>query len=158
MFRKLAQEAADGNDENEDIAKGLARVFAEVGEAYVDLISAGKAPTRMKLPVSTTQEQYASFAAGLLRHWHALACIADGGWASGQASISRDHTFSGRAKSNPSNTEVSVIPASMQPRVSTPDELPIVSAASAGAICKPFKGCPDRGVRLLCAQGLLQHS
>lgn len=42
VFRKLVQEAADGNEENEDIAKGLARVFAEVGEAYVSLISAGK--------------------------------------------------------------------------------------------------------------------
>ena len=42
VFKKLVQEAAGGNDENEDIAKGLARVFAEVAEAYVSLISAGK--------------------------------------------------------------------------------------------------------------------
>ena len=44
VFRKLVQEAAEGNDESEDIAKGLARVFAEVGEAYVSLISAGRHP------------------------------------------------------------------------------------------------------------------
>ena len=50
VFRKLVQEAADGNDENEDIAKGLARVFAEVAEAYVSLISAGKRPPTPKLP------------------------------------------------------------------------------------------------------------
>lgn len=42
VFKKLLQEAVDGNDESEDIAKGLARVFAEVGEAYVSLIAAGK--------------------------------------------------------------------------------------------------------------------
>ena len=41
LFKRLQQEAASGNDENEDIAKGLARVFAEVGEAYVSLIAAG---------------------------------------------------------------------------------------------------------------------
>ena len=41
-FNKLIQEAIDDNDESEDIAKGLARVFAEVGEAYVGLIAAGK--------------------------------------------------------------------------------------------------------------------
>ena len=40
-FNKLIQEAIDDNDESEDIAKGLARVFAEVGEAYVGLIAAG---------------------------------------------------------------------------------------------------------------------
>ena len=41
LFKRLLQEAASGNDESEDIAKGLARVFAEVGEAYVSLIAAG---------------------------------------------------------------------------------------------------------------------
>ena len=41
LFKRLQQEAASGSDENEDIAKGLARVFAEVGEAYVTLIAAG---------------------------------------------------------------------------------------------------------------------
>lgn len=41
LFTRLQQEAASGNDENEDIAKGLARVFAEVGEAYVSLIAPG---------------------------------------------------------------------------------------------------------------------
>jgi hypothetical protein len=40
-FHKLIQESIDDNDESEDIAKGLARVFAEVGEAYVGLIAAG---------------------------------------------------------------------------------------------------------------------
>ena len=50
VFRKLLQEAADGNEEGEDIAKGLARVFAEVGEAYVSLISAGKRPHIPQLP------------------------------------------------------------------------------------------------------------
>ena len=42
LFKRLLQEAASGNDESEDIAKGLARVFAEVGEAYVSLIAAGR--------------------------------------------------------------------------------------------------------------------
>lgn len=42
VFQKLQQEAANGNDESEDIAKGLARVFAEVAEAYVSLIAAGE--------------------------------------------------------------------------------------------------------------------
>ena len=41
LFKRLLQEALSGNDESEDIAKGLARVFAEVGEAYVSLIAAG---------------------------------------------------------------------------------------------------------------------
>ena len=42
LFKRLLQEAVSGNDESEDIAKGLARVFAEVGEAYVSLIAAGR--------------------------------------------------------------------------------------------------------------------
>lgn len=42
VFKKLQQEAVNGNDESEDIAKGLARVFAEVAEAYVSLIAAGE--------------------------------------------------------------------------------------------------------------------
>ena len=52
VFRKLVQEAADDNDESEDIAKGLARVFAEVGEAYVSLISAGKRPPSWIIPIT----------------------------------------------------------------------------------------------------------
>ena len=59
VFRKLVQEAAEGNDESEDIAKGLARVFAEVGEAYVSLISAGRRLPH-EVPPFCYSEQYAS--------------------------------------------------------------------------------------------------
>ena len=58
LFKRLLQEAASGNDESEDIAKGLARVFAEVGEAYVSLIAAGRPFNHCdRLAVSTLADQ-----------------------------------------------------------------------------------------------------
>ena len=86
------QEAAGDNDESEDIAKGLARVFAEVGEAYVSLISAGECPPT-RCPPSHNSEQYTSSSARLLSLaccWHAWLMA---GRASRQASVFRYHAI-----------------------------------------------------------------